>query len=280
MLTRILSLLENASNVIWADAGSDVQLPENGSRLEPYRTLNPTTGAISALTTTRRTIIAMPGTYTETASLALPTTFGCNIIGLGGMGTVRVDAAVGVSPLVDIVPATAAASDTFDYILQNIYVANVEAAQIGIQIDNTSASNKTILDMFRCPIEDGAASGAALDVDHDGSETIRVYADKCEIEGAINFDVGNPQDRFFIQDSEVMGLLTAAGDNVNAHFRYMRCIVLADTCATNGTTTTQRFTAINCTSRTVTTDDSSETYAAFDTSDVGSGAKFAETIIG
>lgn len=274
LLTKalILETLENVSDEIFVDVASDARAAADiqGTNLDPYSDLET---AIAAATATRNTIFLAPGTYTLSASAVMPD-HDLHIVGLGEVGSIRIEAASGVSPLVDASPGTI--TETVDYLFKNVCLANVQTDQVAIQVDNSSTTRKMIIDLEDCALEDG---GAAIDVDHDGTETVRIYARGGEIEGAINWDVGNPQDRFFAENCEIMGLLTSAGDNVNAHFRYMNCLVKHETCATNGGQTVQRFTSINSTSKTITTDDSSEVYDNLDSADIGSAAKFTETIL-
>ncbi len=257
-----------SANSIYVDGGRDDDYTANGSFEYPYKTL---AAAVAAMTSTRNTLLILPATYTLTASLELPA-YECRLVGIGALpDLVKIAAAVAVTPLIDISPASL--SSTASYYLSNLLIANSETSQVGIQIDNASAGKKILLIGSKLEIEDG---GTAIDVDHAGaSDAVRIYINNAgiEIEGAINFDVGNASDKLYINNAVLGGLITFKGDNVASLIRLTNCIVPHDGCAVNDTKTTQEIVCLSCKAVTGTT------YTALDTNDIGAGADFTETII-
>ncbi len=240
----------------------------NGSFQHPYATIN---AALAVATSTRNTIILMPGEHTITASLSMPL-FDLFIVGMSGNpDTAQINAAASVTPLIDISPNTLTA--TTSYYFTNVAIDNGETSQVGIQVDNANAGKKILVYIDNCWFSDG---GNSIDVDHDGaSDAVRIYVNNNgrEIEGNIAFDVGNASDKFLCRDATFGGTFITAGDNIAALFRFTNCLVPEGAWASNSGLTTQEIVALSCWSVTGTT------YAALDTNELGAGGDFTETIV-
>jgi len=240
-------------NVLWVDGGRDDDYVADGSFLAPYTTVG---GAVAALTAARSTILILPGEYTETASLSLPL-FDCALIGVGVSSVVKIEAAVAITSLVDISPDTLTGTTT--YFLKNLYLDNGETSQVGVQVDNADAGKKIIVQIQDCEFSDG---GNAIDVDHDGaSDAVRLYIDRCYIEGALNYDVGNNGDRIRCLDCQLIGGLVTSADATTCEILLQSCRVLHE--GVTGGNAAQTVNVAACIS-----DDDAGTYAAFDTDDL------------
>ncbi len=233
----------------------------------PYATVN---AALAVVTATRNVIVLMKGSHTITATLSLPN-FTMAIVGqVGNPDFAKIDAAVSVTPLIEIAPVL---TSTAEYFFQDIAIDNGESAQVGLQIDNALATKKIIVYLDNVWMSDG---GVSMNVDHDGaSDAVRVYANGNgrEIEGNITWDVGNAGDKFFASNFTFGGTFVTSGDNAAALFRFTNCLVPANAWASNDTKTAQLMVVMSCKSVTGTT------YAYVDTNDLGAGSDFTETII-
>jgi len=211
--------------------------------------------AVAASTSTNNKIVLMPGTYTLPATLEMPA-FKMVMVGMGGREAVEINAAVAVSPLVNIAPTSL--PGTTEYIFRGIYVNHSESAQVGIQVDNTNAGRRIILEPTDCTFECG---GNSIDVDHDGaSRSVRIYAKDCYFEGAINFDVGEADDRIRFKDCQLIGGLVTGADATACEILLEGCRVLHE--GISGGNAAQKINAIATVS-----DDDAGTYAPLDSSD-------------
>ncbi len=263
----IIEVLVSGNQTIWVDPNRSDTYTATGSFTNPYTTL---AAAVAALTVLRPNILLMPGVHNVTSEILLPTTYGCNISGVAGdkeMAEIQAPASVaaGIFQIVPVAPAS-----TVVYRFNNLYIEHGD--QIGIQIDNTNAAKKIILSMGN--VEFGGDE-VAIDADHAGaSDAIRIYVNESTIEGKINFDVGNNDDRISFRNSTLEGVLDTTGDNTTLKLRAQNCLVPHGAWATNGGTTSQLCICLGCYAIT-----DQSTIAALDTNEIGAGAKYTETII-
>ncbi len=261
----IKEVLVSGNQTIWADPNRTDTYTATGSFTNPYKTFET---AVAALTALRPNILLMPGEYPVAAECLLPTTFGCSIAGIGDKEMANITGPAGVvAGILQITPVAPAA--TVVYTLANLYIEHGD--QIGVQIDNTNAAKKIILAIRNCEF---GGDEAAIDVDHAGaSDSVCLYVDDSVIEGKINFDVGNNDDRLYFSNCQLDGVLDTTGDNTTVKVRAMNCLVPHGAWATNGTSTTQVCICLGCYAITNKT-----TIAALDTNEIGAGALFTETI--
>jgi predicted RecA/RadA family phage recombinase len=136
-----------------------------------------------------------------------------------------------------------------------------DATQVGIQIDNTSATKKVNVYLNDCGFE--SDGGNSIDIDHgDTSNAIRMYCDACTFEGPVNAVVADNGDRFRFHGCTLRGgLVTSAGD-FDAEILLCDCIVLHE--GITGGHANQRLTTVGCVSE---TDADPNVYAILDTAD-------------
>lgn len=261
--TGVNELPINGSITIWVDGDRTDTYTATGSVLSPYTTI---AAALAAVTATRNSILILPGEYTITASLVMPS-FAFSMTGLGGTNSVEINAAQSVSPLIDCSP-TLTASAILE--IRNIYINNSESSQIGIQVDNDNctmgSSSKLYLKLEEVEIGDG---GAAIDSDHDyATAAIRLTIKNCYIEGAINFDVGHSGDRIKAYNCTLEGLITLQGDNVASEWRFWNCWGMPNGAAFAGGSGSNTIICLGC---------YVSNNTALETGDIG--GSFSETII-
>jgi hypothetical protein len=188
-------------NAIYVDPdGSDTA--RLGRYITPVATL---TEALSRVTTTLKTIFMAEGEYEEEAGMVWPNVNGLEIIGLDGGVVIS---ATGSDPVLTIDPTFTAA--TFEVSLVNATIKH--DAQIGIAIDNAHMTRKLNIYLDRVGSEQ-VSTGDSIDVAHTtAGQAIRIYAKNCdELEGLVDVDVANADDRFRFTNSTLIGGLTLTG---------------------------------------------------------------------
>jgi hypothetical protein len=242
----------SADTSIWvAPYGSDSRA--NGSFESPYASIN---AAVAAVTTTKKTILIMSGDYTLTAACDI--TKQCSIIGIG---VVNITAAAEADYAFKTV--LGALSSTNEIRFSNLNIEHSDdATQVGIQLDNTSATKKII-----CYIDNvsfGSDGGNSIDVDQgDANNAIRVYMSGTgqEVEGPVNISVKNNGQRLRAFGYSFIGGIVTSADAVACEIRLNSCGVLHE--GVTGGNAAQTVTAIGCYS-----DNDSGTYAVLDTADL------------
>lgn len=239
------------TNIYVAVWGNDTL--NTGSKDSPYANIDK---AIAAVTATKKTIIVNPGDYT--LEDACDITKQCSIIGIG---TVNITAAAGADYAFKTVLGALSATNEIRFSNLNIEHSD-DATQVGIQLDNTSATKKII-----CYIDNvsfGSDGGNSIDVDQgDADNAIRVYMSGTgqEVEGPVNISVKNNGQRFRAFGYSFIGGIVTSADAVACEIKLNSCGVKHE--GVTGGNAAQTFTAIGCYS-----DNDSGTYAALDTSDL------------
>jgi hypothetical protein len=176
-----------------------------GSWNNPYLTI---TKAFTLVTATRKTIYLMPGDYAEAALLTWPSVNGVRLIGMDGQGNVVISNADAAAEVLLINPTVQTSS--FEAFLENVCIEH--AAQIGIEINNTTTAKKVIVQLKGVSTSQ-VSTGDSIHVTHtDTGNAIRIYGKDCnEIEGLVYFHVLNADDRIrFFQSVLIGGLQTSA----------------------------------------------------------------------
>lgn len=201
-------------------------------------------------------IVLQPGTYTLTAA--------CNItkpnISIIGIGEVEIVGAVGADYCFKTVMG--ALSATAGLTFSNLSITHDDdATQVGIQIDNTSATKK--INLYVNDVDFNTDGGNSIDVDHaDADNAIRVYVKRGTIEGAVNFSTKNAGDRLRFSKATVRGGVVTSTDDIDLEVLLDHCIVLHQ--GISGGHANQRIIAINCASE---TDADPNVYALYDADD-------------
>lgn len=229
----------------------------DGSEARPYKTMATGWAALSA---TRNLIRLKRGTYATAAAMALPA-YDVSVIGEGPNGSIVIepDAAhvVLTTPLFS--RAAGALTATTTYAFENLTLEHGDTCK-GITIDNTSAAKKIILSLRN--VETGGSANAVDVVTHgDASNAVRVVINNggMEIEGPINFVIGNDGDYLRVTDAVLSGGLVTGASATVSEITLRNCEVLHE--GITGGNAAQVLNCISCHSRT------GATIAALDTSD-------------
>jgi hypothetical protein len=210
---------EDWTEIFVAKRGSDAS--GNGSFESPYATL---TKAMAAVTSTRTTIRMQPGNYTEADTVVWRIINGVHI-GLAGDGPIG-SVVVGVSSgdeVINIAPG-ATATSTFECSIQNIEIDHDEAGLDGIVIDNTSTTNKINLYVKDLSFEADSDTDRSVLVTHGNlSDAVRIYWDRGEIGGLIEYSANNSGDRLHMTNCLVDGGVTVGATAVATDFKFLYC---------------------------------------------------------
>lgn len=205
------------SIIVVSKGGNDTT--GNGSWDAPLLTL---AAARALVTTSRKAIYLLPGTYTETVAFTWPNINGLEIIGLSEGGSVVI-AGPATTPVITINPTFTASFEAF---LENVCIKHT--AQTGIEIDNANMTNYKLIVHLTGVSSEQVSTGDSINVTHTvATQAIRVYAKRCdEIEGLVDVVVANASDRFRFEACTLIGGLTTAGA-VAGEITLLRSTVLA-----------------------------------------------------
>ena len=205
------------SYIVVSTSGNDTY--GKGSFSSPIASV---TKALTLLTATRLTIYIMPGDYAEAATLTWPNLQGVRIIGLDGQGNVVISNTNAAAQVLLINPTYTA--ETLECFLENVCIKH--AAQVGIQVNNTNMTKKLLIHLKGVSTEQ-VSTGDSIDVLHaTAGQAIRIYAVDCdEIEGLVDIDGANADDRFRFYSCVLIGGLTEVGA-VAGELTLKGCVVL------------------------------------------------------
>ena len=232
MQTQVRPPYDEAA-VLWV-APWGVAATANGSLTNPYRTL---AAAFAAITSARKIVLVMPGTYTLTGVQALPVAVsGVKIIGVGSVTVVGANANQAFS----LTPGAQGAA--FEITLENINVTQY-AAKKGLYIDDTAIDGTVTVNINKCNFT-MSASGSSIDLLHAVNQAVHLNASDCLFTGPITLDCINTDDIFtFTRCNLANGLSTDTG-------AVAAWVVLKDTevkhAGITGGNAAQEVHAINC----------------------------------
>jgi len=254
-----------SSIIVISPEGSDTE--GDGSWLRPYASL---TQAMSVVSSTRKTILVIPGTYTETAAVAWSTISGVKLIGLAGQYQTIIAAADTADEVITVAPG--AQTSTWEMWIENIYIDHSVAGQDGINIVHTDVGKKLNVYLHNFGGDADSSSDKIITMTHGGDgNAIRVYwdGDNGGVEGQVYMDTEDAGDRLYITDVVLNGGIVSSADAVASNIKLIRCIVKHE--GVTGGNGAQTVTAVGCYSET------SGTYAILDTDDLA--GSHAETIV-
>jgi hypothetical protein len=262
--TKIKSLGDDSQ--IWVSPDGD-DTNGDGTFVNPYASL---TQAMSVVTTARKIIILMPGTYAEAAAVAWSTVSGVCVISLGGAGVTSISA-TGTSAIT-VTPGVV--TSTWWGLISGVEIDHsAGAAQSGITFDNTGMTKKLLFYVDKCLASPDAETDKSINVEtHDDADnSIRIYitgdGNQSEIGGAIYFNVNNLADRLHLENCWIIGTITTPNVAKEFRMRLYKCIVPHEAAVAGGNAT-QVVTAVGCYSWIDYDDITPEVYAALDTAEL------------
>jgi len=185
--------VDTSASLIWVSPdGSDTE--GNGSFSNPYLTV---TTALAAVTAARKTIMLMPGAYTEVLSLTWPSITGVSLNGvLGFADGVTITGTAGQTQVININPTVQTA--TFEATIANLTISCPDGVR-GITQNNTATARKMNLYLRNVGIDNDTETDRAISVVHtDAGNAIRLYATGARniFEGLVYIEPKNEDDRF------------------------------------------------------------------------------------
>ena len=200
--------------IVVSKGGSDTD--GVGSFMKPYLTV---TKAITMWTAARSTIMILPGSYAEAATLTWPSITGLLMVGIGEVSISNSNSAAQV---LNISPTYTASS--FEAYLKDIdFDANT---QIGIKIANAAMTRKLIVSMDGVSCQ-YSTSGDSIDIAGTvAGQAIRVYLTGCEFEGLVHATFNDAGSRLRCRQCTFVGGITTAG-SVAAELSLLGCQVVA-----------------------------------------------------
>lgn len=199
-----MTLRDDSTYIFVAKTGNDTT--GTGSIIAPYLTI---TKAFSVVTSTRKTIYVLPGTYQEATILTWPAVNNVQLIGLDWGGNVAIQfPADAAAEVILINPAFTSA--TFSAFVENVLIYH--DTKIGIKIDNTGmGSRKLMVYLIAMPTY---GAGNSVDISHTVvGQAIRLYMANCdEVTGLVNIAAGSTtvDDRFRFRNCTLIGGVTSA----------------------------------------------------------------------
>jgi hypothetical protein len=204
----------SADTTIWVSPdGSDSR--GSGNFDSPYASIE---DAVAAITSSRKTVVLMPGSYTMAAHVDI-TVDDTRIFALVP-GSVDIDgSACLLSCFKTVFGAT---SGTKDFTFRGINLNH--DAVVGIQVDNASATAKVMLYIDDCDFE---GAGVSLDVDRAGAtgQAVRIYGSRNYFEGGINMVVEDNGDRLRLNNCRLDANLVTNNGAYTAEILLESCII-------------------------------------------------------
>jgi len=195
--------------VIWA--APHAKSTGTGSLTNPYTLA----AAIAAVSSTKKTICLMPGTYTTVASTTLPTLTGCKIIGIGGSSVTIIDHTTAGDEALNILPANAAA---YEITLEGIRVQALATADV-LAIDDTGATATT--GTITVNLKDVElvydTSGGAIVTTHAVALDLTIVAEDCLFVGLVGVVCVSATDVFTFRKCRFPDGLTSTGAYAAVH---------------------------------------------------------------
>lgn len=260
---------DTAGDTIWISKKGSDSLPNNGSFAYPYLTV---TKALSEVTSTRKTVIAMPGVYEEAGGMTWPTVSGVKLIGFSTLWQTEIEVATDdTGQVLEIAPG--AQSSTFEFWISNLRINHDTTGLDGIKLTHTSVGKKMLAYLDNVGGDADSDSDKFLTVTHGGSgNAVRIYASgrNGDVDGAVYFQSKDGGDKLYINDMYLMGGIEFSTDATALILRLKDCVVKHEG-ITGGSTSTVVYT-MSCFSET------GGTFAALDTDDVA-GNITGETVI-
>ena len=220
---------------IWVSPSGDDSTSGNGSFTTPYKTI---TKALATATTTRNTILVMPGEYAE-AALTWPEVNGVVLAAMiPGTVTVNLTTAA-TTPVITIYPASA--SSTFGATISGIDIESNFNSGVALRIDNTYITKKLNVYLNDVGLSTKNVTDSSLVVVNGAGagQAIRVYAtgNYSTWEGLVDFTAADTGDRLRIYNTRIIGSVTM-NEAVVSELSLINCATPAPTVHSNTLITT------------------------------------------
>jgi hypothetical protein len=244
----------------------------NGSFDSPYALPSQ---ALAQVNSARKTVICLPGEYTESATITWPATDGVLLTGFSHRGdAVTIIGAEG-EDVFDIDPSTK--TSTFDCSLADLTVDG-DGDCSGIRIDNGDIGSGIKLILFLNNVnismnEDSYPSIEQVHVDNKTSD-FRIYCHgPCELEGVVTLEPEYQGYRAYFHGTKFPSGINIGNGAAASRMEFRDCIFKADGGGGDEGEDTQIVALIGCSSET------SGTYAAVDANEIGTNLSSNFTVI-
>jgi len=213
---------------IWVSPqGEDVG---TGSVMEPYKTI---AKALSMVTSTRKNIILMPGTYESDESLAWPVgVTDVLITGITPDYESTVIKATAGDEVVEIVPNATIGAANYLAFFANLTIESGESGTNGVQVTDTNmtADKKLIVTFRDCGFSMDEDTDKALVTTHTVACKVKIYMHGRgfggnNIEGLVYIDCFNAGDRFKANGMNFEGGVQFSTDDVACENEFFACVM-------------------------------------------------------
>jgi hypothetical protein len=264
--TAMGSLGEDDS-ILWvATTGSE---GGNGSFKAPFALPSQ---ALAKVNANRKTVICLPGEYTEATTITWPETDGVVLTGFSHRGDSVVIIGAEDTDVIDVTPS--AKTSTFDFTLADLTIDG-DGDCSGIVIDNTSigAYKKMIMFLNNVNISMNEDTYEAIEQVHgQANADFRMYCHgPNEYEGLMVLEPAYAGDRYYFHGIKFPTGFQVGNGAVAARFEFRDCIIKNDSGSGDDGASQQTASFIGCASET------GGTYAAVAGEDVG--ANITATVI-
>jgi hypothetical protein len=193
---------------LWVSKNGD-DANGTGSFNAPYATV---TKAMAMVTTTRKTIMLMPGEYSE-AAITWSDVNGVKLIGAFAPSMIYLTTAA-TTPVITIHPAVASAN--WEATLENIELESDFNAGVCLRVDSTHLTKKMLVYLNNVQLSAKNVTDSSLVVVNAGSSSIKLYATGTyqTWEGLVDFTAKHIDDRLRIYGYRIIGTVTMNEDIV------------------------------------------------------------------
>jgi len=234
-LRDVFKGVDDNSVYIWVSKDGD-DVNGTGSFNAPYATI---TKAMAVVTTTRKTIMLMPGEYSE-AAITWSDVNGVKLIGAFAPSMIYLTTAA-TTPVITIHPA--AASANWEATLENIEIESDFNAGVCLSVDSTHLTKKMLVYLNNVALPAKNVTDSSLVIVNGGSSSIKAYCTGTyqTWEGLVDFTAKHIDDRLRIYGYRIIGSVTM-NEAVAAELTLISVGVAADPTVDSATL----YSLINC----------------------------------
>ena len=216
-----------SENYIWVSKdGNDTK--GQGTEANPYLTVSK---AFTVVTSSRKTIMLRPGTYSSTASLSWPNVNDVLITGMTADYESTILYGTDGDEVVEILPDATIGASGINCIFANLMIGGADGVN-GVQVTDTNmtAGKKLIVNFRNCGFYNKTDTDKSLVTTHTIACLIKVYIDGRgfggnEISGLVYVDCFNVGDRFKANGMNFQGGIEFSTDTVACENEFYSCIM-------------------------------------------------------